>query len=65
MEAILDGSNIDLDLDSYANSVAAQRWSRNGSAMSGSGLSFNKAGQLTLAPETSSPAGKRHEQRYG
>lgn len=65
MEAIMNSSNTDLYSDSYMNSIAEEWWSQNGSAISGSGLPFNKAGQLTLAPETSSSAGKRHEQMYG
>lgn len=63
----MDSSNTYLSSDSYMKSITEEWWSRNGSALSGSGLSLNKAGQgqLTLAPETSSSAGKRHEQMDG
>lgn len=65
MEAITNSSSPDIYSDGYENTVTEECWGRNGSAISGTGLSFNRAGQLTLAPETSSSTGKRHEQRYG
>lgn len=65
MEAMMSSSSTGLYSDSYKISVAEEGRSRNGSAISRSGLSFNRAGQLTLAPEASSSTGKRHEQRYG